>query len=140
MWALIFTACCSRHCFVWLSYSQTTPAVIAGFEAAWRFFLGVFAVVIPDNMKPIVNDTDPLEPRLNDAFLDYAQAGAGAHPGLVEGDGDAAFGVVVEEPVDLGDDFGGGAAGVGGGQRERKGEAGGLSAFESYVRRCGRFA
>jgi transposase len=74
VWALIFTACYSRHCFVWLSYSQTTQAVVAGFEAAWRFFGGVFAVVIPDNMKPIVNDADRLEPRLNSAFLDYAQA------------------------------------------------------------------
>lgn len=40
VWALIFTACYSRHCFVWLSFRQTTEAVIAGFEAAWRFFGG----------------------------------------------------------------------------------------------------
>jgi hypothetical protein len=40
--ALIFTACCSRHCFVWLTFPQTTAAVIEGFEAAWRFFGGVF--------------------------------------------------------------------------------------------------
>jgi transposase len=46
--ALIFTACCSRHCFVWLSFSQTTAAVIDGCEAAWRFFDGVFRVVIPE--------------------------------------------------------------------------------------------
>ena len=74
VWALIFTACYSRHCFVWLTYRQTTQAVIAGFEAAWTFFNGVFAVVIPDNMKTIVDQADPLEARLNDAFLDYAQA------------------------------------------------------------------
>lgn len=74
VWALIFTACYSRHCFVWLTYRQTTQAVIAGFEAAWKFFNGVFAVVIPDNMKTIVDKANPLEPRLNDAFLDYAQA------------------------------------------------------------------
>ena len=35
--ALIFTACYSRHCFVWLSHRQTTAAVIEGFEAAWAF-------------------------------------------------------------------------------------------------------
>lgn len=74
VWALIFTACYSRHCFVWLTYQQTTAATIAGFEAAWRFFGGVFAVVVPDNMKAIVDRADPLEPRLNDAFLDYSQA------------------------------------------------------------------
>jgi hypothetical protein len=38
--ALIFTACYSRHCFVWLSHRQTTAAVIDGFEAAWAFFGG----------------------------------------------------------------------------------------------------
>jgi hypothetical protein len=48
VWALIFTACYSRHCFVWLSFRQTTEAVIAGFEAAWGFFGGVFKVIIPD--------------------------------------------------------------------------------------------
>ncbi len=32
--ALIFTAVYSRHMFVWLSYSQTLAAVIAGCEAA----------------------------------------------------------------------------------------------------------
>jgi hypothetical protein len=29
--ALIFTACLSRYCFVWLAFSQTTVAVIEGF-------------------------------------------------------------------------------------------------------------
>ena len=72
--ALIFTACYSRHCFVWLTFRQTTDAVIAGFEAAWAFFGGVFRTVIPDNLKAIVEDADALEPRLNQAFVEYAQA------------------------------------------------------------------
>jgi transposase len=46
--ALIFTACFSRHCFVWLTFQQTTAAVIAGCEAAWAFFGGVFRTLIPD--------------------------------------------------------------------------------------------
>jgi transposase len=71
---LIFTACVSRHCFVWLSFSQTTAAVIEGFEAAWQFFGGVFHTVIPDNLKAIVDTANPLEPRLNQAFVEYAQA------------------------------------------------------------------
>ena len=74
VWALIFTAVYSRHCFVWLSLRQTTEAVIAGCEAAWSFFGGVFAVVIPDNMSAIVEAADPLSPRLNRAFMEYAQA------------------------------------------------------------------
>src|SRR5690349_24183116 len=51
---LIFTAVYSRHMFVWPTYRQTLADVIAGCEAAWVFFGGVFAVVIPDNMKAIV--------------------------------------------------------------------------------------
>jgi transposase len=72
--ALIFTAVFSRHCFVWLTFQQTTEAVIAGCEAAWAFFGGVFKTLIPDNMSAIVDGADPLEPRLNQAFVEYAQA------------------------------------------------------------------
>lgn len=74
VWALIFTAVYSRHCFVWLSHRQTLDDVIDGFEAAWVFFGGVFRTVIPDNLKAIVIDADPLTPRLNEAFVEYAQA------------------------------------------------------------------
>ncbi|HSH58212.1 MAG TPA: IS21 family transposase [Acidimicrobiales bacterium] len=73
-WALIFTAAYSRHCFVWLGFRQTTAATIAGFEAAWVFFGGVFKVAIPDNMSAIVDAADRLEPRINQAFMEYAQA------------------------------------------------------------------
>jgi Integrase core domain len=73
-WALIFTAVYSRHCFVWLSFSQTTETVIDGFEAAWAFFGGVFKVVIPDNMPTAVTTADRIDPRLNQAFVEYAQA------------------------------------------------------------------
>jgi transposase len=62
VWALIFTACYSRHCFVWLTFRQTTETVIAGCEAAWRFFGGVFTTVIPDNLKAIVDGADACEP------------------------------------------------------------------------------
>ncbi len=71
--ALIFTAAYSRHCFVWLSFTQTTAAVIDGFEAAWAFFGGIFAVVIPDNLGAIVDKANPTEPRFNQAFIEYAQ-------------------------------------------------------------------
>ncbi len=72
--ALIFTAVFSRHCFVWLTHRQTTDAVIAGCEAAWAFFGGVFKTLIPDNMSAIVDGADALAPRLNQAFVEYAQA------------------------------------------------------------------
>ena len=71
---LIFTAVYSRHMFVYPTYRQTLNDVIAGFEAAWAFFGGVFAVVIPDNMKAIVDRADATDPKLNDAFREYTQA------------------------------------------------------------------
>jgi len=71
--ALIFTAVFSRHCFVWLSFTQTTAAVIAGCEAAWAFFGGVFAVLIPDNMSSVIDKANPTDPRFNQAFIEYAQ-------------------------------------------------------------------
>jgi hypothetical protein len=72
--ALIFTPVVSRYSFVWLSFRQTIDDVIAGCEAAWAFFDGVFATLIPDNMKAIVDKADSTEPRLNQAFVEYAQS------------------------------------------------------------------
>jgi len=71
---LIFTACFSRHHFVWPTFAQTTEEVIRGFESAWGFFGGVFPVVIPDNMKSIVIHAEKCAPRFNDVFLEYAQS------------------------------------------------------------------
>lgn len=73
-WALIFTSVYSRHMFVFLTFRQTLEATIEGFEQAWTFFDGIYKVVIPDNMKTIVNHADALNPRLNDAFLEYSQS------------------------------------------------------------------
>jgi transposase len=71
--ALIFTACHSRHMFVWLSFTQTLAALVAGCEAAWVFFGGVFKVLIPDNASAIVADADAINPRFTAGWLDYAQ-------------------------------------------------------------------
>jgi len=72
--ALVFTAVLSRYCFVFLTFSQTTAAVIAGCEAAWAFFGGMFKVLVADNLKPVVDKADRLEPRWNREWLEYAQA------------------------------------------------------------------
>jgi transposase len=71
--ALIFTAVCSRHMFVWLTFSQTLAAVIEGCEAAWRFFGGVFGVLVCDNASAIVAEADAVNPRFTVGWLDYAQ-------------------------------------------------------------------
>jgi len=40
----------SRHMFFWLTFGQRTDDVIAGLEAAWEFFGGVFPILIPENV------------------------------------------------------------------------------------------
>jgi Mu transposase-like protein len=47
--------------------------VIEECEAAWRFFGGVFRVLIPDNASAIVADADAVNPRLAVGWLDYTQ-------------------------------------------------------------------
>src|SRR5260370_1129473 len=53
---------------------MTLEEVIAGCEDAWVFFSGVFRVVVPDNMSPVVADADAVNPRLTREWLEYAQA------------------------------------------------------------------
>ena len=72
--AFIFTPNVSRYRFVYPVWRERTEEAIAACEAAWEFYGGVFAVLIPDNTKAIVQTADPLEPLLNDVFLEYAQA------------------------------------------------------------------
>ncbi len=72
--ALICTAARSRHTFVWPCLTQTQDDVIEGLEAAWSFFGGVFAVLLPDNLKAVVEYADPLSPRFSQSFVEYAQA------------------------------------------------------------------
>jgi transposase len=70
--------------FVWLSFAQTLAAVIEGCEAAWEYFGGVFRVLVPDNMSPIIADADPVNPVFTVGWLDYAQArGFGTDPARV---------------------------------------------------------
>jgi transposase len=72
--AWIFTSVYSRHRFVYPCFAETTKSAIEACEAAWAFFGGVFAVVIPDNTKTIVTKADPVRPLINETFLEYAQA------------------------------------------------------------------
>lgn len=72
---LVFTAVYSQHTFVYPLYRPTLSDVIAGFEAAWAFFRGVFAVVVVcDHIKALVDQAYATGPELSDTFRDYAQA------------------------------------------------------------------
>ncbi len=59
--------------FVWPTYQQTTVAVCEGLDAAWQFFGGVPARIIPDNASSMVAKADPLAPVFVPAFAEYAQ-------------------------------------------------------------------
>jgi hypothetical protein len=72
--AWIFTAVYSRHRFVYPTFEETTARAIEACEAAWRFFGGIFHVLIPDNTKAMILQADPLGARITPAFLEYAQA------------------------------------------------------------------
>ena len=74
LWALIVTLSHSRYAFVWPTFEQTVTATCDGLEAAFRFFGGVPRVLIPDNMKAIVDEADAMSPTLNPSFLEYAQS------------------------------------------------------------------
>ena len=72
--AWIFTPGVSRFRFVYPCFEETTQSAIEACEKAWGFYGGIFHVIIPDNTKAIVQEADPLEPKFNVAFLEYAQA------------------------------------------------------------------
>lgn len=69
----IFTPSVSRNRFVYPVIRETTETAIEACEAAWKYYGGVFRVLIPDNTKAIVAAADPIAPRINRAFLEYAQ-------------------------------------------------------------------
>ncbi len=82
--ALIFTAVYSRHMFVALSFTQTLQDVLAGCERAWEFFGGIFQVLIPDNLSPVITNADAVNPTFTVGWLDYVQArGFGTDPARV---------------------------------------------------------
>lgn len=74
LWALIVVLSYSRHSFVYPTFDQTLPSICEGLDAAWRFFGGVPRRIVPDNPKPIVSKAKNVAPRLNERFLEYAQA------------------------------------------------------------------
>lgn len=74
VWALNIVLVFSRHQFVWPLIHQTLDEVIAGLEAAWRFFGGIPRRVILDNFPAAVAGPDPLNPVLTRGFLEYSQA------------------------------------------------------------------
>lgn len=73
LWVLIVTLTVSRYMFVWPTFKQTVEALCEGLDAAWGFFGGVPRALVFDNPKTIVIKADATAPKLNQAFLEYAQ-------------------------------------------------------------------
>lgn len=71
--AFIFTPNVSRYRFVYPIESETPRAAIEACEAAWEFYGGIFAVLLPDNTKAIIKEASATSPKVNDLFLEYAQ-------------------------------------------------------------------
>lgn len=71
--AFVLVLAYSRHMYVEVVFQQTLQVVIRCFENAWASFGGVVTYVIIDNMKPAVLKVDPLYPRLQPAFAEYAE-------------------------------------------------------------------
>ena len=63
----------SRHSFLWPTFGQTLPDVIAGLESAWAFFGGIPKYLVIDNFPPGVATADPLHPVFTRGFLEYSQ-------------------------------------------------------------------
>lgn len=72
--AALMTASLSRHQFLWPCLRQQQGDVLDALEAAWAFFGGVFPVLLPDNLKAIVQTPDAVNPSFNPWFREYAQA------------------------------------------------------------------
>jgi len=70
--ALIVILVHSRHQFVYTTFSQKLPDLIAGLEAAWEFFGGVARRAILDNLKAAVTKADRYEPLFQRTFAEYA--------------------------------------------------------------------
>jgi len=73
----VFSGACLYTC----AGQQWLADMIAGCEATWAYFGGVFKVVMPDNLTPVVTDEDPVNPRLSTGWSDYSQ-----HLGFVNQD------------------------------------------------------
>src|SRR5690349_6646479 len=74
LWVLIVTLTMSRYQFVWPTFLQTLDALCEGLDAAWKFFGGVVARVVIDNMRAAVVRANPQDPIINPSFAEYAQA------------------------------------------------------------------
>jgi hypothetical protein len=73
LWGLSVVLPCSRHQFLFVTFSQRLEDLIEGLEDAWVYFGGVASLVTLDNLKAAVVKADRYEPLFNRAFEAYAR-------------------------------------------------------------------
>lgn len=57
-----------------MCHGEKLTDVIDGCEAAWGFFGGLFHVMIPENLSPVVSKADATALQFTAAFTEYAQS------------------------------------------------------------------
>lgn len=72
VWAFVMVLACSRHMFVRPVLSMDQRSWVASHVAAFEFFAGVPARLVPDNLKTGVTKADLYDPKINRAYAEMA--------------------------------------------------------------------
>jgi len=72
VWAFVMVLACSRHMFVRPVLSMDQRSWTASHVAAFEFFGGVPARLVPDNLKTGVTKPDLYDPKINRAYAEMA--------------------------------------------------------------------
>lgn len=72
VWAFVMVLAASRHMFVWPVLRMDQNSWVAAHVAAFEFFGGVPARLVPDNLKTGVIKPDLYDPKLNRAYAELA--------------------------------------------------------------------
>ncbi|HET6952870.1 MAG TPA: IS21 family transposase [Acidimicrobiales bacterium] len=72
VWAFVFVLACSRHMFVRPVLCMDQASWVAAHVAAFEFFDGVPARLVPDNLGTGVDRPDLYDPKLNRAYAELA--------------------------------------------------------------------
>ena len=72
VWAFVMVLACSRHMFVRPVLSMDQRTWVACHVAAFEFFAGVPARLVPDNLKTGVIKPDLYDPKINRAYAEMA--------------------------------------------------------------------
>lgn len=78
VWAFVMVLACSRHMFVYPVLRMDQEAWVSAHVAAFEFFRGCPARIVPDNLKTGVDRPDLYDPKINRAYAELA-----AHYGVL---------------------------------------------------------